>query len=115
MSRTKQPARRRHVPQRTCIACRRVGDKRQLIRVVRTPAADVRIDPGGKLNGRGAYLCQAKPCWEKALRSGLLARALKTTIAEEDLAALHAFAASLPPSQEDGPEPLAHLEIDSST
>lgn len=115
MSKAKQPARRRHVPQRTCIACRRVGDKRQLIRVVRTPAQGVRIDPGGKLNGRGAYLCPARPCWEEALRRGMLARALKTTIVEEDLAALQAFAATLPPSPEEGPERLAHLEIDSST
>jgi predicted RNA-binding protein YlxR (DUF448 family) len=102
------------VPQRTCIACRRVGDKRQLIRVVRTPTTGVRIDPSGKLNGRGAYLCQARPCWEKALRSGLLARALKTTIAEDDLAALQAFAASLPASPEDAPEPLARPEVESS-
>jgi hypothetical protein len=102
------------VPQRTCIACRQVGDKRQLIRVVRTPAMGVRIDPSGKLSGRGAYLCQAGPCWHKALRSGALARALRTTISEEDLAALQAFAASLPSSQEDAPEPLARPEQDSS-
>lgn len=114
MSKASQPVRRRHVPQRTCIACRRVGDKRQLIRVVRTPASGVRIDPTGKLNGRGAYLCQARPCWDKALRTGLLGRALKTTIQEEDLAALQAYAAGLPVTLEDAPETLASPRLDSS-
>ena len=43
----KQPVRRRHVPQRSCIACRRTDSKRSLIRVVRTPQQGVQIDPTG--------------------------------------------------------------------
>lgn len=93
---TGQPMRRRHVPQRTCIACRRVGDKRDLVRVVRTPSAGVQVDLTGKQNGRGAYLCRARTCWDKALRGASLARALKTNLTEEEAALLQAFAATLP-------------------
>ncbi len=96
MAKKKQPDRRRHVPQRTCIACRRVGSKRELIRVVRTPDQGVQIDLTGKRSGRGAYLCNDPRCWEKALRGSLLNRSLKTTLDNEALVALQAFAASLP-------------------
>lgn len=91
-----QPRRRRHIPQRTCIICRRVAGKRDLIRIVRTADQGVIVDPTGKRNGRGAYLCRDKACWQKALRSQALERHLKTTLQEQDLAALHMFAAALP-------------------
>lgn len=100
MVKGKQPARRRHVPQRSCVACRRTDSKRELIRIVRTPQQGVQIDPTGKLAGRGAYLCRARGCWQKALRGSALSRALKTTLTMNDLAALQAFADSLP----EGPE-----------
>lgn len=98
LARSKQPGRRRHVPQRTCIACHRVGDKRSLVRVVRVGKQEVHVDPTGKQSGRGAYLCAAQPCWDKALRGHLLNRALKTSLQAEDLIALETFAASLPQS-----------------
>jgi len=88
-------ARKKHVPQRTCIACRQVKEKRELIRVVRTPEKTVKIDATGKAAGRGAYMCQNPTCWETALQRGALARALKTEISHEDLAALQTFAANL--------------------
>ena len=50
-------SRPRHIPQRTCVACRQTGAKRQLVRVVRAPDGSVTIDPTGKRSGRGAYLC----------------------------------------------------------
>jgi predicted RNA-binding protein YlxR (DUF448 family) len=96
----KQPGRRRHIPQRTCVACRRVGDKRGLIRIVRTQQG-VRIDPTGKLSGRGAYLCHDRRCWDKALKGNLLERSLKTTLQEEELAALRAYAATLAEAQDE--------------
>lgn len=86
----------KHVPQRTCIACRQPRAKRDLVRVVRTPEAGVQLDPSGKLAGRGAYLCRARGCWELALQGGRLNAALKTTVGPEELAALRAFAATLP-------------------
>lgn len=95
MAKEKQPQRRRHVPQRSCIACRRTDSKRALIRIVRTPQQGVQIDPTGKLAGRGAYLCQARGCWQKALKSSALDRALKTTLTSDELAALRTFADGL--------------------
>lgn len=83
----------RRIPQRTCVGCREVDAKRTLIRVVRTPDGVV-VDPSGKLAGRGAYLHVSLSCWEKGLK-GPLARALKTTLDEQDLARLHAYQESL--------------------
>lgn len=96
MVKAKQPVRRRHVPQRSCVACRRTDSKRELIRIVRTPQQGVQIDPTGKLAGRGAYLCKARGCWQKAFKSSALSRALKTTLTDDQLAALRAYADSLP-------------------
>ena len=84
----------KHVPQRTCVGCRQVLSKRQLIRIVRSSEGVV-IDPSGKLPGRGAYLHDQKSCWVKALK-GSLANALRTTIQEQDLAALRTFMETLP-------------------
>jgi hypothetical protein len=66
-----------------------------LIRIVRTPQQGVQIDPTGKLAGRGAYLCQARVCWQKAMKSSALDRALKTTLTVDELAVLRTFADSL--------------------
>ena len=84
----------KHVPQRTCVGCRQVLPKRQLTRVVRGSDGVV-IDLSGKLTGRGAYLHDQKSCWVKALK-GSLANALRTTIQEQDLAALRTFMETLP-------------------
>jgi hypothetical protein len=82
---------------RTCIACRQERGKRELVRVVRTPDAGVRVDPTGKAAGRGAYLCRARVCWQQALAGArLLNSALRTTLTTEEVAALTAFAATLP-------------------
>jgi hypothetical protein len=82
--------RKKHKPQRTCVACREVKDKQDLIRVVRTPAGQVIPDPTGKANGRGAYLCRTAGCFEKGLQKGHVARALKATLSMEELEALQA-------------------------
>ena len=84
----------KHVPQRTCVGCRQVLPKRQLTRIVRNSEGVV-IDLSGKLPGRGAYLHDQKSCWVKALK-GSLAHALRTTIQEQDLAALRTFMETLP-------------------
>ncbi|MAT97486.1 MAG: hypothetical protein CL608_10125 [Anaerolineaceae bacterium] len=89
MSKKKKPARPKHVPQRTCFVCREKRDKRQLTRLVRTPEGTVLVDPSGKQNGRGAYLCDQISCWEKVLENGrLLNQALKATVTADDLAAI---------------------------
>ncbi|MEA4882157.1 MAG: YlxR family protein [Clostridia bacterium] len=73
----------RKLPQRTCVGCGRVADKRDLVRVVRTPEGQVVIDPTGKKSGRGAYVCREGECVAKAVRGGRLSRALGTDIPEE--------------------------------
>lgn len=80
----------KHRPQRTCIGCRESKDKRELIRVIRTPAGEVIVDPSGKANGRGAYLCPRSECLDKGLQKGRLAQALKVTPSSEELAAIRA-------------------------
>jgi predicted RNA-binding protein YlxR (DUF448 family) len=86
----------RHVPQRTCIACRTTEAKRGLIRVVRTPEGRVEIDPTGKKNGRGAYVHESRRCWDEALKRERLARSLKVSMGQEDYAQLKAHAEALP-------------------
>lgn len=93
----------RHVPQRMCVVCREVQGKRALIRIVRTPVDGVLIDATGKRAGRGAYLCQRRSCWQRALTNNALNRALRTTLTENELAALAAYAATLPAGAEADP------------
>ncbi|MBN1953934.1 MAG: YlxR family protein [Anaerolineae bacterium] len=88
--------RRKHIPHRTCVACRTVRPKREMIRIVRTPEGGIVIDEKGKQNGRGAYLCAQKSCWDDALARRRLAVALKTVLDQEAIAILQAFARSLP-------------------
>ena len=91
-----RPVRPRHVPERSCIACRAKRPKRELVRIVRTPDGRVAVDETGKRNGRGAYLCRRRSCWERALKRGSLARALRVPITAEMAEALRAYAATLP-------------------
>ena len=67
----------KHVPIRTCVACRTTGDKRGLLRVVRDPEGNVRFDPTGKANGRGAYVCASDTCISLAHKKQSLNRSLK--------------------------------------
>src|SRR5581483_587385 len=92
----KTAPRPRHVPVRTCIACRGSEAKRGLVRVVRTPEGRVELDPTGKRNGRGAYVHEARACWDEALKRDRLGRALKVSVPAEDMEALRAHAETLP-------------------
>lgn len=86
MSKKKKQPRPKHVPQRTCFICREKRDKRQLTRLVRTSEGRVVVDPTGKQNGRGAYLCEQPACWNAAVTNGrMLNQALKTTVNKDDL------------------------------
>ena len=71
------------IPQRQCMGCRERKAKRELIRVVRTPEGNVSLDFGGKMNGRGAYICPDAECLKKAIRSKALDRSLEVTIPQE--------------------------------
>jgi predicted RNA-binding protein YlxR (DUF448 family) len=74
----------KHLPQRTCLACRQVREKRALIRIVRATDGTVGVDDTGKKAGRGAYLCRNKNCWEEGLKSNRLEHVLRTKLNEED-------------------------------
>ncbi len=67
----------KHVPQRTCVACRRKGPKAGFVRIVRSAGGEYVVDPPRTTPGRGAYLCRDYSCWETGLERGALARALK--------------------------------------
>ena len=96
-SKAKAPQRPRHIPQRTCVACRTTKPKRELLRVVRTPDGHVALDPGGKKSGRGAYLCAKYSCWDLALKKKRLEHELEIAeILVEDREGLEAFLATLP-------------------
>lgn len=89
----------RHVPQRTCVGCRRTMPKRRLVRVVRLPSGSVEVDSTGKKSGRGAYLCWDQQCWEAVLKKKSLEHALKGTISLEDREALASYAGKMPQGQ----------------
>ena len=86
----------RHIPQRTCIACRAEQGKRSLVRLVRTPEGRVQVDATGRANGRGAYLHPNQACWVKALKGATIKNALKVSPAPDDIEALRAFGMALP-------------------
>ena len=71
------------IPQRQCMGCRERKAKRELIRVVRQPDGNVSLDFGGKMNGRGAYICPDPECLKKVQRSKALERSLEVAIPEE--------------------------------
>ncbi len=73
----------RHVPRRTCVACREERPKRELLRLVCTADGVVDVDESGKRPGRGAYMCQSPDCWNKGLTKGRLERALRSKIDSE--------------------------------
>jgi predicted RNA-binding protein YlxR (DUF448 family) len=75
---------RKHIPSRTCVQCRKVRPKRELVRVVRSPHGTIEIDEKGKAPGRGAYLCRNRACWEKAIPQKRLDHALKVPLSPED-------------------------------
>ena len=68
---------------RQCTGCQEMKNKRELIRVIKTPEDEITIDATGKKNGRGAYLCNSLACLKKARKTRAIERSLKTTIPDE--------------------------------
>ena len=85
----------KHLPQRTCIACRQTNEKKSLIRLVRTRNGIAEVDMSGKKPGRGAYLCPKKVCWEMALRKNRLEHALRTKLSDNNRQSLIAYIQNL--------------------
>ena len=76
------------IPQRQCMGCRERKAKRDMIRVVRGTDGNVSLDFGGKMNGRGAYICPDMECLKKAIRAKSLERSLEVSVPEEIYARL---------------------------
>ena len=68
---------------RMCVACREMKDKRSMIRVVKDKEGNIFIDPTGKKNGRGAYVCKDKNCFNKLKKQKSLNKAFKCNIDEK--------------------------------
>jgi len=79
----------RKIPQRQCVGCRTMKDKKALVRIVKTPEGEICVDATRK-PGRGAYLCPDPECVRKARKSKALERAFETAIGEDIYAALQA-------------------------
>ena len=67
-------------PYRQCTGCREMKSKKELLRVIRTPEGEILVDPTGRKNGRGAYICPSPDCLKKARKNKGLGRTLKTSI-----------------------------------
>ena len=71
------------MPQRTCMGCNEKKDKNELIRIVKNKNNNLNIDKTGKLQGRGAYICNNVSCLEKVIKSKRLEKVLETKISED--------------------------------
>ena len=78
------------IPMRMCVGCRESKPKRELLRVVRTPAAQIELDFTGKMSGRGAYVCKSRECLQRAIKTKQLERALEHPVGPEIFERLHA-------------------------
>lgn len=78
------------IPQRQCVGCREMKDKKSLLRVVRSPEGQVSLDFGGKKPGRGAYVCHDVECLRRARKTHALERAFEVTIPPEVYDAMEA-------------------------
>ena len=70
------------IPQRKCVGCNESKSKSELIRIVKNKEGQINVDKSGKLQGRGAYICDNIACLEKAIKSKKLEKAFEQKIEE---------------------------------
>ena len=70
-------------PERRCIACNEKKEKKELLRIVRTPENEIEVDLTGKKNGRGAYICKKEECLNKLIKSKRLDKTFELEIEKE--------------------------------
>ena len=75
----------RKIPQRQCVGCREMKEKKALLRIVRTPEGQILLDGTGKKSGRGAYVCPDPACLKKARKNRSLERAFAALEADPDV------------------------------
>lgn len=68
------------IPLRKCIACGAQKPKKELLRVVKSKDNEISVDTTGKLNGRGAYICNDKACFDLAIKKNAFNRALECKV-----------------------------------
>ena len=78
----------RKIPMRMCLGCHEMKPKKELLRIVRTPEGDVEVDPTGKRNGRGAYLCPNSTCLQTAVKERRFRKAFGVDVDPEVVANL---------------------------
>ena len=71
------------IPMRLCIGCGEMKNKREMMRILKTPEEEFVLDATGKKNGRGAYLCKSEACLSKAIKTKGLERSFKMSIPKE--------------------------------
>ena len=71
------------IPMRKCVGCQEMKSKKEMMRVLKTSEDTFELDATGKKNGRGAYLCFSKECFEKAVKNKGLERSFKQAIPKE--------------------------------
>ncbi|MDO5048044.1 MAG: YlxR family protein [Anaerococcus sp.] len=79
------------IPQRKCIICGQLKDKKDLLRIVKNKEEGILIDNSGKKNGRGAYICKDKSCIDKVRKSSKLNKVFKEKIDEKLYEELEAY------------------------
>jgi len=72
----------RKIPLRKCTGCGELKSKKELIRILLEPDGQISIDPTGKKNGRGAYICNKLTCLERSIKTKGLEKSLKTALPE---------------------------------
>ena len=70
-------------PARTCVACGNQKEKKELLRIVRTPDGSIETDLTGKKNGRGAYICKSEECLNKVIKTKKFEKVFDRVISEE--------------------------------
>lgn len=94
-----QPLKQKHVPLRTCIACRQSAGKRELVRLVNS-AGVVEVDIKGRKPGRGVYLCAQRECWEAGLKNNRIEFSLRTKLSIENRQLLLEYGRGLPEKED---------------
>ena len=92
---TKRPNTSKHIPLRTCVACREIKNKREMVRLVNSASGGVQVDSSGRQPGRGAYLCRLPGCWQTGLAGNHLEYTLRTKITSENRGRLAEYGRSL--------------------
>ena len=76
---------KKKIPLRKCLGCGENKNKKELIRIVKTPEDEIVIDLTGRINGRGAYICNSKDCFNKAISANKIARSLEVEIPKDKI------------------------------